>query len=135
MRSLRLLLPAMILGVCLAGWAQSPTYGLGKTPTAEEIRAMGYHDQPDGKELPPGSGTAKEGAPLYAQKCAACHGATGSGGPGSDVDKAAKRRQELHALSRALYQRWKRNGAALAVRDDSCGITSTAPCLSNRRAR
>ena len=58
-------------------WAQSPTYGLGRTPTDEEIRAWDISISPTGKELPPGSGTAKEGAQLYAQKCAACHGATG----------------------------------------------------------
>jgi len=28
----------------------------------------------DGKELPPGSGNAKTGARLFAEKCAACHG-------------------------------------------------------------
>jgi hypothetical protein len=81
MRSLRLLLPVMILGVCHAAWAQSPTYGLGKTPSEEEIRAWDIAISPTGKELPPGSGTAKEGAQLYAQKCAACHGLTGSEGP------------------------------------------------------
>src|SRR5213595_3526450 len=70
----------MTFGLCLIAWAQSPTYGLGKTPTAEEIRAWDIAISPDGKELPSGSGSAKEGAPLYAQKCAACHGATGSGG-------------------------------------------------------
>jgi cytochrome c len=36
---------------------------------------------PQGKELPPGRGTAREGASIYAQKCAACHGATGTEGP------------------------------------------------------
>jgi cytochrome c len=70
----------MILGLCQMGSAQSPTYGLGKAPTAEEVKAWDIAISPDGRELPPGRGTAKEGAPLYAQKCAACHGATGSGG-------------------------------------------------------
>jgi len=79
-RSLSLLLPAMMLGLCLAGWAQSPTYGLGKTPSEEEIHAWDITISPTGKELPPGSGSAKEGAPIFMQKCAACHGATGSGG-------------------------------------------------------
>src|SRR5437762_6629130 len=74
------LLPSMVLAVCQLGWAQSPNYGLGKTPTAEEIRSLDIAVSPDGKELPPGRGSAKEGASLYAQKCAACHGATGSGG-------------------------------------------------------
>jgi cytochrome c len=50
---------------------------LGKAPTEDEIRAWDIAISPDGKELPPGAGTAKEGAPLYAQKCAACHGASG----------------------------------------------------------
>jgi cytochrome c len=81
MRSLRFLLPAMILAACHAGWAQSPTYGLGKTPTEEEIRAWDISISPTGKELPPGRGTAKEGAQIYAQKCVVCHGATGSEGP------------------------------------------------------
>jgi S-disulfanyl-L-cysteine oxidoreductase SoxD len=80
MRLPKLLLPAMVLAVCQPGWAQSPNYGLGKAPTAEEIRALDIAISPDGKELPPGRGSAKEGATLYAQKCAACHGATGSGG-------------------------------------------------------
>jgi cytochrome c len=36
---------------------------------------------PAGEELPPGRGTAKEGARLYAEKaCIACHGAEGVGG-------------------------------------------------------
>ena len=81
MRLLRLLLLVMILGVCHIGWAQSPTYGLGRTPSAEEIRAWDISISPTGKELPPGRGTAKEGAQLFVQKgCAGCHGATGSGG-------------------------------------------------------
>jgi len=78
---LRSIVPLMFaLGLSQAGSAQSPSYGLGKSPTAEEIRAWDIAISPTGKELPPGSGSAKEGAPLYAQKCAACHGATGYGG-------------------------------------------------------
>ena len=51
-------------GLSRASLAQSPTYGLGKTPTEDEIRAWDIAISPDGKELPPGTGTAKEGAPL-----------------------------------------------------------------------
>jgi hypothetical protein len=81
MRSFRFLLPAMMLASCVLGWAQSPTYGVGKTPSEEEIRAWDISISPTGKELPPGSGTAKQGAAIYAQKCVVCHGATGSEGP------------------------------------------------------
>jgi len=76
----RLLVVTAILGACQTGWTQSPTYGVGKTPTAEEIRAWDIAISPTGKELPAGQGTAKEGATLYTQKgCAGCHGAAGSG--------------------------------------------------------
>ena len=77
----RLLVVVTILGICQTGWTQSPTYGLGRTASADEIRAWDITISPTGKELPPGQGTAKEGAALYVRKaCAGCHGATGSGG-------------------------------------------------------
>ena len=77
----KLLLVAMILGVGAVGRAQSPTYGLGRTPTAEEVRQWDISIGPLGKELPPGHGTAREGAELYVKKgCAGCHAPTGSGG-------------------------------------------------------
>ena len=83
MRLLNLLLPVMALvPLCgITALAQMPTYHLGRTPSTEEIRAWDISIGPEGKELPSGSGTAKEGANIYAQKCAACHGATGKEGP------------------------------------------------------
>src|SRR5690242_17788503 len=78
---LRLAVLATALGVCQTGWTQSPTYGVGRTPTAAEIRAWDISISPTGKELPAGHGTAKEGAALYVRKgCAGCHGATGYSG-------------------------------------------------------
>ena len=48
----------------------------------EEIRARDVTVLPSGRGLPPGKGTAKEGAPIYITRCAMCHGATGKeGGP------------------------------------------------------
>jgi len=81
MRSFKLFLPVIALAVCQAAWAQSPTYGLGKTPSEDEIRAWDISISPTGKELPQGSGTAKQGTQIYAQKCSICHGTTGSEGP------------------------------------------------------
>jgi S-disulfanyl-L-cysteine oxidoreductase SoxD len=63
------------------GLAQGPTFGVGRTPTPEEIRAVDISISPTGDELPPGRGSAKEGAPVYRTKCQACHGAEGFGGP------------------------------------------------------
>jgi mono/diheme cytochrome c family protein len=73
-----LIITAMVLAAPSAAPAQKPTtYNLGRTPTSEEIRAWDIAIGPAGKELPPGSGTAQQGAKIYAQRCAQCHGPTG----------------------------------------------------------
>ena len=80
MRSLKLLPFLIFLGAGSA-LAQSPTFGLGRTPNDEEIRAWDISISPTGEELPPGRGTAEEGALVYRRKgCAGCHGRTGTGG-------------------------------------------------------
>ena len=56
-------------------------YGFGRPATDEEIRAWNIDIAPTGEGLPPGEGTAKRGAQIYAAKCAACHGPTGKEGP------------------------------------------------------
>ena len=77
---LRILPFLLLMGASVL--AQSPTYGVGRTPSAEEIRALDISIGPTGEELPPGRGTVKEGAEVYKQKgCAVCHGAAGIGGP------------------------------------------------------
>jgi cytochrome c len=57
--------------------AQLPTYGVGRPPTAEEIQAWDLTIPSDGQGLPSGSGTAVLGKPIYAERCASCHGETG----------------------------------------------------------
>jgi hypothetical protein len=56
---------------------QMPTYGVGRAPTAEEVKAWDLTIPPDGQGLPPGRGTAVLGKPVYAERCAACHGDNG----------------------------------------------------------
>src|SRR5436190_16339708 len=80
MGSRRMLPFAFVLPVLLIGGApalaQGPSFGIGRTPTADEIKALDISIGPTGEELPPGKGNAKEGAQLYRTKgCAACHGA------------------------------------------------------------
>jgi S-disulfanyl-L-cysteine oxidoreductase SoxD len=60
-----------------AGRAELPTYRLGRTPTADEIKAWDVTIPPDGKGLPPGSGTAVQGESVYAARCESCHGEKG----------------------------------------------------------
>ena len=74
-----LLVPVMAVLACVAASAQMPTFSLGRTPSKEEIRAWDIAIGPDGKELPAGRGTAKEGAKIYEQKCAVCHEPTVTG--------------------------------------------------------
>jgi cytochrome c len=81
MGSLRLVTIVLLLGGSPAFAQSSPTYGLGRALTAEEVRAADISIGPTGEELPPGRGTAKEGAKLFEQKgCAGCHGPEGTGG-------------------------------------------------------
>ena len=84
------LLPALILMLMASSaLAQSPTYGVGRTPTAEEIRAWDISISPTGEELPPGRGTPEEGALVYQRKrCGTCHGPEGIGGR---ADRLVKR--------------------------------------------
>src|SRR5919204_2992303 len=61
--------------------AQSPRFGLGRAPTAEELKAIDIDVLPDGGGLPPGGGTARAGRETYASRCVTCHGPTGKEGP------------------------------------------------------
>ena len=59
--------------------AQSPT--LGRQLTPDEIRKIDITILPDGRGLPPGSGSVSAGATVYAKYCQACHGEKGAGKP------------------------------------------------------
>src|ERR671925_5948 len=100
MGTLKLLPFALLIGVPLG--AQSPTYGVGRTPSAEEIRAWDISIGPTGEELPPGRGTPKEGAQVYRAKCAGCHGATGIEGNSPILRSKAGPEVELWARGRIL---------------------------------
>ena len=67
--------------------AQLPTYGLGRVPTAEEIKAWDLTIPPDGQGLPPGSGTATLGKTVFVERCASCHGNRGEEQQGKSCDQ------------------------------------------------
>src|SRR2546423_15087511 len=92
---------ALLIGA--SALAQGPTYGVGRTPTAEEIRALDISIGPTGEELPPGKGTAKEGAQVYRAKgCAGCHGAAGIRGDGAQPKKQETKKSKVWARGRKL---------------------------------
>ena len=81
MRFSKLLSAGIFLMVANVALAQAPSYtNIGRTPTKQEIEAWEISVGPDGKGLPAGQGTAKDGAPIFAAKCAVCHGPEGEGG-------------------------------------------------------
>ena len=53
---------------------------LGKPLSPSDLSAWDINVFPDGSNLPPGSGKAADGAKIYAEKCALCHGDNGTGG-------------------------------------------------------
>jgi cytochrome c len=61
---------------------KAPTrFGLGSAPTPAQVAAVDIDVSPKGAGLPPGHGTPREGAAVYAATCAPCHGANGEGKP------------------------------------------------------
>lgn len=56
-------------------------YHLGSPAPKALIEAWDIDVRPDGAGLPAGQGSVAQGRELYAQRCAACHGVRGEGGP------------------------------------------------------
>lgn len=57
----------------------SSKLGLGRPALPDEIKAWDTDVRPDGKGLPPGKGTVKQGDALFQERCASCHGEFGEG--------------------------------------------------------
>lgn len=78
--------PAAAAGMLLVAAAAVPvaaqlrTYGVGRPPTADEVKAWDRTIRADGEGLPPGSGTAAQGQPIFVARCSACHGEKGENG-------------------------------------------------------
>ncbi len=62
--------------------AATPTPRLGQPVSAADAARADPAVFPDGRGLPPGRGSAREGAAVYEARCAGCHGPGGSGGDG-----------------------------------------------------
>src|SRR5712664_3186817 len=76
---------ASVVFVAAAASAATPAPPkLGRPATPDEIARIDISIPPDGKGLPAGSGSVAQGAAVFAQKCAVCHGANGEGTPSGD---------------------------------------------------
>jgi cytochrome c len=78
------------LGAGIAGAAMAADLpNLGKPIDPRDIAPWDISIMPDGTGLPAGSGTPAQGAPIFAQKCAMCHGENGKGGIAAPVTNYA----------------------------------------------
>jgi cytochrome c len=101
------LVVALVAAVGAAGWTQSGKYaGVGRTPSAQEVKDWDISPGPKGKELPPGSGTAKQGEPIYKAKCAGCHGEDLNGGRGGPRLRGGEGTLTSLAIERSIGSYW-----------------------------
>ena len=69
----------MAILAAMPALAESAQYGIGTPATTGEIAGWDIDIRPDGKGLPPGSGSVEDGEMLYEEQCASCHGSFGEG--------------------------------------------------------
>jgi S-disulfanyl-L-cysteine oxidoreductase SoxD len=80
-RLLRAVAAALLCVASAAVDAQAAGYGFGSTPSQAELDRF-FAVMPDGRGLPPGSGSVEQGKVVYTEQCIACHGANLQGGIG-----------------------------------------------------
>jgi cytochrome c len=61
------------------------SHDIGTPLTEQDLAAWNIDIAPNGRGLPAGSGDVATGAHIFAEKCAACHGAQGQGGLGDQL--------------------------------------------------
>ena len=81
---LALAIAISVLAGGIAAAAQVAPPRLGRPATPDEVAKVDISIPPDGKGLPPGSGSVAQGAQVYAQKCVVCHGENGAGTPSGE---------------------------------------------------
>jgi cytochrome c len=87
--SILILAGTSVPGLILAGAAfaadvpQGPD--LGRPASPADVARWNMEVAPDGRGLPPGHGTARQGKKIYAEQCLSCHGKYGLGDSGDQL--------------------------------------------------
>jgi cytochrome c len=91
---------AVVIALALGGGAATAADhpGLGKPVNEADLALWDISIGPDGKGLPPGSGTPAQGAAIFAQKCEGCHGKDGQGGTNAALTNAPGKSERTMAL-------------------------------------
>ena len=85
-------------------WPSS--FGFGRTASLKEIDSLNIDVSPDGEGLPPGLGNVIDGHQLYAQKCARCHGITGTEGPYNKLVAVNNDKDSLQTGDKTIGNYW-----------------------------
>ena len=116
--SMRKVLPIAFLALGIAAAHAADTPKLGRPISESDIKAWDITILPDGTNLPPGQGTAAEGAKLFVEKgCIGCHGEGAKGAtnmalvgkPPIDRIEATKTIANFWANSTTLYDTIRRS--------------------------
>jgi cytochrome c len=70
----------VLASAIITGAARAESPHRGKAISQADLSKWDINILPDGTNLPPGDGTAADGAKIFAIKCALCHGENGQGG-------------------------------------------------------
>lgn len=80
----RSLAASLVLAGCWHFPSLAQEQGFGSNASDEELKQF-VSPLPDGRGMPAGSGSVAQGEKVYAQQCAACHGAKLEGGLGDKL--------------------------------------------------
>ena len=88
----------LVLGLYSGAAVAADTPGLGKPVSEADLALWDISIRPDGTGLPTSTGTSVQGAVIYAQKCALCHGKDGYGGNNVALTSPPGRTERTMAL-------------------------------------
>jgi len=100
-----LALALLVAGGAVAQTSEAGPRGLGRPLTESDLAGSRGTVFPDGRGLPPGSGTVGQGESLYSSRCLLCHGADGQGGPNDRLAGGRGSLREVPAI-RTVESYW-----------------------------
>jgi mono/diheme cytochrome c family protein len=98
MSTVKHLAVVVALTLCAGNTLAADQPGLGRAVSEADLAQWDISIGPDGKGLPPGSGTPAQGAAIFAQKCEPCHGKDGQGGTNAALTNAPGKTERTMAL-------------------------------------
>jgi S-disulfanyl-L-cysteine oxidoreductase SoxD len=96
---------ALLLAITVS-LSKAETPHFGKPLDEAAIANWDISILPDGTGLPKGSGTSEQGAAIFAEKCAACHGDNGRGGGPAAALVEERKVVDISAAQKTIKNFW-----------------------------